>query len=54
MLFAWTLRQTGVETVADGFGRVGLAFLAIVVLAGLRFAARAWAWVLWKGVATEM
>lgn len=46
MLFAWTLRQTGVETVADGFGRVGLAFLAIVVLAGLRFAARAWAWVL--------
>lgn len=45
-LFAWTLRQTGLETVADGFGRVGLAFVAIVVLAGLRFAVRAWAWVL--------
>jgi len=32
--------------VADGFGRVGFVFVAIVVLAGLRFAARAWAWVL--------
>lgn len=31
---------------ADGFGRVGFVFVAIVVLAGLRFAARAWAWVL--------
>jgi hypothetical protein len=45
-LFAWTLRETGLDTVADGFGRVGLAFLVIVLLSGLRFAARAWAWVL--------
>ncbi len=45
-LFAWTLRETGLTTVADGFRRVGVAFLAIVVLSGLRFAVRAWAWVL--------
>lgn len=46
LLFAYTLRQTGLETVATGFGRVGSAFAVIVVLSGLRFAARAWAWVL--------
>ena len=34
------------ETVADGFRRVGLVFVLIVLLAGLRFGARAWAWVL--------
>jgi hypothetical protein len=45
-LFAWTLRATGLDTVADGFGRVGPAFVVVVVLAGLRFAVRAWAWVL--------
>jgi len=45
-LFAWTLRETGLDTVADGFGRVGLAFVAVVALSGLRFAVRAWAWVL--------
>ncbi len=46
VLFAYTLRETGLETVALGLRRVGLAFLPIVVLSGLRFAARAWAWVL--------
>lgn len=46
VLFGWTLRETGLDTVADGFRRVGLAFLAIVALSGLRFAVRAWAWVL--------
>jgi Lysylphosphatidylglycerol synthase TM region len=45
-LFAWTLRETGLDTVADGFGRVGLAFVVIVALSGLRFVVRAWAWVL--------
>ncbi|MCC6162052.1 MAG: flippase-like domain-containing protein [Acidobacteria bacterium] len=45
-LFAWTLRRTGLDTIADGFGRVGFAFLGILVLSGLRFAARAWAWLL--------
>ncbi len=45
-LFAWTLRQTGLDTIVDGFGRVGFAFLGILVLSGLRFAARAWAWLL--------
>ena len=46
ILFAYTLRQTGVETIADGFARVGAAFLLILLLSGLRFAVRAWAWVL--------
>ena len=46
VLFAYTLRQTGLDTVADGFRRVGSAFALIVLLSGLRFAARAWAWVL--------
>lgn len=46
VLFAYTLRQAGLDTVVDGFRRVGGAFAVIVVLSGLRFAARAWAWVL--------
>lgn len=46
VLFAYTLRQTGLDTVAEGFARVGVAFVGILVLSGLRFAARAWAWVL--------
>ena len=46
LLFAYTVRQTGLETVADGFRRIGGAFAVILVLSGLRFAARAWAWVL--------
>jgi hypothetical protein len=46
VLFAYTLQQTGLDTVVDGFRRVGAAFALIVVLSGLRFAARAWAWVL--------
>lgn len=46
MLFAYTLRQTGLDTVADGFRRVGGAFAVIVLLSGLRFLLRAWAWVL--------
>lgn len=45
-LFAYTLRQTGLDPVIDGFRRVGMAFLVIVLLSGLRLAARAWAWVL--------
>src|SRR5688572_20372727 len=45
-LFAYTLRETGLDTVLDGFRRVGLAFVVIILLSGLRFAVRAWAWVL--------
>ncbi len=45
-LFAYTVRETGLETVALGLRRVGLVFLVIIALSGLRFAARAWAWVL--------
>ncbi|HTU99473.1 MAG TPA: lysylphosphatidylglycerol synthase domain-containing protein [Luteitalea sp.] len=46
LLFAYTLRQTGVDTIADGFARVGSAFVVIVALSGLRFLLRAWAWLL--------
>ncbi len=45
-MFAYTLRQAGIETVADGFSRVGAAFAVILLLSGLRFVIRAWAWVL--------
>jgi hypothetical protein len=45
-LFAYTLREAGVETVAIGFRRVGWVFLVVLLLSGLRFAVRAWAWVL--------
>jgi hypothetical protein len=46
LLFAYTLRQTGLAPIAEGIRRVGLGLVVIVVLAGLRFATRAWAWVL--------
>lgn len=45
-LFAYTLRETGADEVANGFRRVGWAFLVILALSGLRLAARAWAWLL--------
>ncbi len=45
-LFAYTVRQTGFAEVIEGFKRVGAAFFIILALAGLRLAARAWAWVL--------
>ena len=45
-LFAYTVQQTGTAEVVDGFRKVGAAFLLILVLSGLRLAARAWAWVL--------
>jgi hypothetical protein len=45
-LFAYTLRETGADEVVEGFRRVGAAFLVILLLSGLRLAARAWAWVL--------
>jgi len=46
LLFAYTLRQTGLAPIGEGIRRVGLGLIVIVVLAGLRFATRAWAWVL--------
>jgi hypothetical protein len=45
-LFAWALHRTGLGTIADGIGRVGAGFLAILALAGLRFWVRAVAWAL--------
>ena len=40
ILFGYTLQETGLAAVADGFRRVGFAFFTIVVLSGLRFAVR--------------
>lgn len=44
LLFWWALRRTGLAPVTDGIRRVGAGFLVILVLAGLRFWLRAWAW----------
>jgi hypothetical protein len=45
-LFAWALRQAGLDTVADGIRRVGAGFLVILALSGVRFLVRALAWAL--------
>jgi uncharacterized membrane protein YbhN (UPF0104 family) len=46
LLFAWTVRETGLDTILDGIRRVGAGFLAILFLSGVRFVGRAWAWTL--------
>jgi hypothetical protein len=46
VLFALTLYETGLAPVSDGIRRIGTGFAAVLVLAGLRFLVRAWAWVL--------
>lgn len=46
ILFVWSLREAGFDTIADGIRRVGFGFLAILALAGLRFLVRAHAWAL--------
>lgn len=46
VLFALTLYETGTTPVVEGIRRVGAGFVVVVVLAGLRFLVRAWAWVL--------
>ena len=43
-LFVYAIRDAGVGAVADGITRLGWAFAAVVALGGLRFAARAAAW----------
>ena len=43
-LFVYAIRHAGVGAVADGIARLGWAFAAVVALGGLRFAARAAAW----------
>jgi hypothetical protein len=45
-LFALTLHETGSAPIVDGITRVGAGLLAILLLSGLRFWVRAWAWVL--------
>jgi hypothetical protein len=43
-LFAYTLRQTSLAPIVVGMRSVGLGFLLILGLSGLRIVARAWAW----------
>ncbi|MPZ20035.1 MAG: hypothetical protein GEV06_19285 [Luteitalea sp.] len=43
-LFVYTVHQTGLATIIDGIGRVGGWFLAILLLSGFRYLARARAW----------
>ena len=43
-LFVYFVQRAGVGEIAAGIGRLGWLFLAIVALAGLRFAARGMAW----------
>ncbi|MYK88130.1 MAG: DUF2064 domain-containing protein [Acidobacteria bacterium] len=43
-LFGYYLREAGVGTVADDIGELGWTFGLVIVLSGLRFAARALAW----------
>ena len=45
-LFAWMVYRVGPGTIADGLNRIGWGLLAIVGIAGLRFAVRAAAWAL--------
>ena len=46
LLFAWTIRQTGVAPIAEGIRRVGAGFVIILALSGARFVVRALAWTL--------
>ncbi len=52
VLFAYAVRQAGVDALADGIRRIGWGWLAILALAGARFALRAqsWRWCLPPGV----
>jgi Lysylphosphatidylglycerol synthase TM region len=45
-LFAWMVYRVGPGTIAGGLRQIGWGLLAIVAIAGLRFAARAAAWAL--------
>lgn len=44
-LFIYFLRRAGVADVADGVRRLGLAFVVVVALGGVRFLIRAAAWI---------
>ena len=44
VLFVYFVQRAGVGEIAAGIGRLGWLFLAVVALAGLRFAARGMAW----------
>jgi hypothetical protein len=45
-LFAYTIHRTGAAPIVEGVRRVGAGLVVIFALAGMRFAARAWAWTL--------
>jgi hypothetical protein len=44
-LLVWQVRSAGIGAIRDGLGAVGWGFAGILLLSGLRFAARALAWV---------
>ena len=44
-LFAWIVYRVGPGMVVTGLGQIGWGYVAIVIIAGLRFAMRAVAWV---------
>ena len=46
VLFAWFVRKVGLGEIWSGLAQVGWGFVAIIALAGLRFAMRALAWTL--------
>ena len=45
VLFVYFLQRAGVTDVVDGVRRLGVAFVAVVVLGGVRFVIRAAAWI---------
>lgn len=45
-LFVWLVWNVGPREIVTGFRQIGWWLLAILLLGGLRFAARAWAWTL--------
>jgi hypothetical protein len=54
-LFAYAIRQVGLDVLADGIRRVGWGLIVILVLGGARFAVRAqcWRWCLPPGVTLD-
>jgi hypothetical protein len=55
LLFAWAVQRVGVTALVDAVRRVGWGLVAIVAIAGLRFALRAqcWRWCLPPGVTLD-
>lgn len=46
LLFAYAVREAGIDEIRDGIGRVGLGFLLILFLSGVRETVRTLAWMM--------